>query len=95
MISGEMTLPATHDEQFAEAGIENQFGRDTRVAAAENRGARVLALCKVRQDFLLDRREARLAPYEPFVAGCQPCERFVSRVSGFGNLRHLIGFRER
>jgi hypothetical protein len=34
------------DEEFAQIGIEDQLGRDPRVAAAENRGVGVLALAR-------------------------------------------------
>ncbi len=74
-------MPATlHDEQLAEAGVEDQFGRDARIAAAENGRVRTLARGETGQDLLLDGGEARLAAYESLVARDQTRQGLVCRV---------------
>ena len=43
-VIGDHVSRHTHDEEVAKAFIEHQFGRNTRVATAENRGIRMLLL---------------------------------------------------
>jgi hypothetical protein len=65
------------EEQLAEAGVEDQLGRNTRIAAAKDRRVGVLAKRELREDFLLQLRGPGLAALEPLVAVDQALERFV------------------
>ena len=72
----------THDEQLAEAGIENQLGRHARVAAADDGGEGALGFGELGQDLLLHRRKPRFATDEAFVARHEALQRVISGVGG-------------
>ena len=58
-----------NDEEFAKAGVENQFGGNSRIAAAQNGGVGMLAFGEVGEDLLLHRGESRGAGEETLVSG--------------------------
>ena len=66
-----------HDEQFPEARVEDELGRDARVAAAENGGVRTLPPRELGEDLFLNGREACLSAHEARVTCDQPRKRFV------------------
>src|SRR5262245_45430332 len=68
-----------YDEEFAEAGVEDQFRRHATVAATKHGGIRMLPLGKVCKDFLLHRRKPRLTTDESVVAFLQSLERLFRR----------------
>ena len=70
----------TNDEQLAETGVEDQFGRHAGIAASEDGRVRALTLGECGEDLLLHGRKARFAADEAVVAGDQARERLVGRV---------------
>ena len=65
------------DEQFTEAGIEDQFRRHSGIAATQDRGVGMLPFRELGQDFLLHRGESRSAGDKSFVACLESLQRFV------------------
>ena len=59
--------------------VEENFGRDARIAAADDGGVGTLPFRQGREDFLLHRRKPRAALDKPFIAGNEPRERLVCR----------------
>ena len=66
-----------HDEELAEAGVEDQLGRHPAVAAAENGGEGLLAICERLKDFPRCGRKSRAAADEAGVALLQAPERLL------------------
>ena len=62
------------DEELAKVGIEDEFGRNARVAAAEDGGVGALFLGESGEGFLADGGEARFTGDEAFVAIDEPAE---------------------
>ena len=56
------------DEQFAEAGSENQLGRNPRIAATQNGRVGMLAFCEIGENFFLRGREMRRPGDESLIA---------------------------
>ena len=50
--SGDIRFRDADDEELAKAGIENQFGRHPRIAAAQDGRVGMLAFCEIGEDFL-------------------------------------------
>src|SRR4051812_11705917 len=78
------------DEQFAAAGVENQFRRHARIAAAEDGRVWPLAPGERGEHFLLNGWEPRFALEEALVAGDQTLERFVGGVRGRWMCTHWL-----
>ena len=67
----------THDEQGAEAGVEDQLRRNARVATAKDRSKGLLTAGEMDEDVLLRRRKAGLTLAEARIARNQALERLV------------------
>jgi len=70
------------DEEFAEIGIEDQFGRNTGIAATEDGGEGFLALGESSESFLAYGRKAGLAGNETLVASGESAQRLLSGCHG-------------
>src|SRR5262245_45948216 len=68
-----------NDEELTKSGVEDQFRRHTRVAAAEESRVRLLALGQVGQDVLLNGGKARLSANESLVTSLEARQYFVGR----------------
>jgi hypothetical protein len=71
-----------NDEELAEVGIEDQFGRDARIAAAEDSGVGALLAGKVGQSLFADGGEVRLSSEKALVAS----DKFIQRLVGRQNM---------
>src|SRR5215471_3068641 len=67
-LGGDDVAGDADDEQLAKIGIEDQFRRDARIAAAKNGCEGPLSSCQVSQSFFAYRREARFTAEKAFVA---------------------------
>ena len=78
--SGDHVAGDADDEQLAEPRVEDQLGRHARVAAAEDRRVRLLALGELGENLLLHGREPRLAADETLVARDEARKRLIGRM---------------
>ena len=69
-----------HDEQLAEARVEDQFRRHPGVAASEDGRIRALTLRERSEQLLLNRREPRFASDETRVARDETREGLIGRI---------------
>ena len=84
------------DEQLAETGVENEFGRYPAVAATENRDVRLLPLGQFGQHLLLYRRKTCLPAHKAQIALLEPGQRRISSPEKFISVvgsRHGQAFR--
>ncbi len=86
--SGEITIARDpDDEQLAETGIENQFGRHARIAAPDDGRVRMLTLGERGEQFLLNGRKPRFATDETLVAGDETRKRLVGGHEGLATCK--------
>jgi hypothetical protein len=65
----------TNDEQLSKVSVEDQLGRDTRIAATENGRERLLSPREIGQGLFADRWEGRFALHKAAVAFDQLSQR--------------------
>src|SRR6516164_3010520 len=73
-LGGDDVTRDADDEEFTKVGIEDEFGRNARVAAAEDGGVGALFLGESGERFLADGGEARFTGNEALVAIDEPAE---------------------
>ncbi len=80
-------------EQFSESCVKHQIGRNPAVAATQNRGMGLLALCQICEHIFLHGLEAGVAGNESRVSFLEVRVRFLCRVGRRLRLTHdFFGF---